>query len=201
MRPRVGESYTPLDMTRAEVVAFLEDRFPPELAEEWDNSGLQVGELSGPCEKVAVALDLSLAILSQLSGVDLLVTHHPLIFRPLKAVPTSTPQGKKIAALMEENIACYALHTPYDTAQGGMGEVLAELLNLTDPKPLAPRGKLLKLVVFVPSGHVDEVAQALFSAGAGKIGRYGCCSFRSSGTGTFLPEPVSYTHLTLPTKA
>jgi len=191
----VGESYTPLDMTRAEVVAFLEERFPPELAEEWDNSGLQVGELGGACEKVGVALDLSLEILPRLSGLDLLITHHPLLFRPLNCISTSTPLGEKIAALLTQGIACYALHTPYDLAQGGMGELLAGLLGLSELKPLAPRGKLLKLVVFVPSDHVEEVAQAIFAAGAGKIGRYGCCSFRSPGTGTFLPQPGTSPHI------
>ncbi len=175
-------------MQRGDVVAFLAERFPPSLAEPWDRSGLQVGPLQAPCQTVAVALDFDLHWTSCLEGVDLLITHHPLLFRPLKQVLPETPLGQKLATLLRYGTACYAIHTPYDVAQGGLGEVLAEMLGLVNVRPLAPRGRLLKLVVYIPTDHVDGVAQALFAAGAGRIGRYGHCSFRAAGTGTFLPE-------------
>ena len=175
-------------MLRAEVTGFLDDRFPPSLAEEWDRSGLQVGPLDAPCRRVLVALDFDLELLPKLPDTDLLVTHHPILFRPLSQLRPKTPLGKKLRALLVSDVACYSVHTPYDVAQGGMGEVLAGLLDLQNTRPLRPRGRLLKLVVFVPQGHVDQVAEAVFSAGAGKIGRYGHCSFRTEGTGTFLPE-------------
>lgn len=175
-------------MTRQEVVAFLEDRFPPSLAEGWDRSGLQVGPLEARCRRVLVALDLELSLLPRLGGVDLVLTHHPLLFRPLEQVLPATPLGQKLRTLLHQGTACYALHTPYDAAQGGLGEVLAGMLGLQAVRPLAPRGRLLKLAVYVPGDYVDTVAQAVFAAGAGKIGKYGHCSFRSSGTGTFLPE-------------
>ncbi|MCX7750940.1 MAG: Nif3-like dinuclear metal center hexameric protein [Candidatus Bipolaricaulota bacterium] len=174
-------------MLRQDVVAFLDERFPPALAEPWDRSGLQVGPLSAPCRRVTVALDLSLPLASGLDGVDLVVTHHPLLFRPLERVLPETPSGAKLKALLSAGTALYAVHTPYDVAHGGLGEVLAALLSLTDVRPLAPRGRLLKLVVFVPQGHEDAVAHALFRAGAGGIGNYTHCSFRAPGTGTFLP--------------
>ncbi len=174
-------------MLRHEVVAYLDELFPPTLAEEWDHSGLQVGDLALPCRKVLVALDFDLSLVERLAGVDFLITHHPLIFRPIREIRPETPLGKKISALLREGVACYAVHTPYDSAHGGIGEKLAEILSLRDPVPLVPRGKLYKLVVFVPADHVDSVADAAFSAGAGKIGRYGRCSFRAEGTGTFLP--------------
>lgn len=173
---------------RREVIAYLDELFPPALAEEWDHSGLQVGDLSRPCRKVLVALDFDLPLVGMLAGVDLLVTHHPLIFRPIREIRPETPLGTKIAALLREGTACYAAHTPYDSAHGGMGERLAGILGLEGTEPLRARGKLYKLVVFVPADHVDAVADAIFSAGAGKIGRYGRCSFRAEGTGTFLPE-------------
>lgn len=175
-------------MKRSEVVGYLDWLFPSSLAEEWDHSGLQVGDLSLECGRVLVALDFGLELLEKLSGVDLVITHHPLIFRPLKEIRPETPLGRKISALLREGTACYAIHTPYDSAQGGMGERLAEILDIPDPRPLSPRGRLYKLVVFVPVEHVDRVAEAAFDAGAGKIGRYGHCSFRTEGTGTFLPE-------------
>ncbi len=175
-------------MRRAEIVAFLAERFPLSLAEEWDHPGLQVGDLSGPCRRVLVVLDLEIKHLELLPQVDLVVTHHPLLFRPLSEIRVETPLGQKLKALLSADVALFSLHTPYDSAQGGLGEVLASYLELKDVEPILPRGQLLKLVVFVPKGHEERVAQALFSAGAGKIGKYGHCSFRMEGTGTFLPE-------------
>jgi len=168
-------------------VAYLDELFPPTLAEDWDHSGLQVGDLSLPCRRVLVALDFDLKLAERLQGVDLLITHHPLLFRPLREIRPETPQGRKISALLREGTACYTVHTPYDAARGGMGERLSQLIGLRETEPLAPRGRLYKLVVFVPPEAVDAVAEATFAAGAGKIGRYGHCSFRVEGTGTFLP--------------
>jgi len=175
-------------MLRRDVVAFLEDRFPSALAEEWDRTGLQVGPLAAPCRRVIVALDFDLGLVDELTGVDLLVTHHPLLFQPAERIDLDTPLGRKLRALLKADTACYAIHTPYDVAKGGQGEYLAGLLGIEGVRPLRPRGELVKLVVFVPEDHVDRVAQAVFSAGAGKIGRYGHCSFRAPGIGTFLPE-------------
>lgn len=175
-------------MLRQDVVAFLDERFPPSLAESWDRSGLQVGPLHAPCRRVTVALDLGLALLPHLQGADLVVTHHPLLFRPVESVRPETPLGTKLASLLRAGTALYAVHTPYDVARGGLGEVLAGKLGLMRTRPLAPRGRLLKLAVFVPGDEVNRVADAVFSAGAGKIGNYGRCSFRACGTGTFLPE-------------
>lgn len=175
-------------MQRAEVVAFLEERFPLSLAEDWDRCGLEVGSLEGPCRTVLVALDCELSHIPCLSQIDLLLTHHPLLFRPISEIRTETPLGRKIAALLSHGTTLFSLHTPYDVAHGGLGEVLAGYAGLKETKPLLPRGRLLKLVVFVPIGYEEHVAQAIFSAGAGKIGKYGHCSFRLRGTGTFLPE-------------
>lgn len=185
--PGLG-NYTVYTVTRQDVIALLEERFPPALAEEWDHSGLQVGTLAGHCRRAMVALDFDLSILPRLPGVDLLVTHHPLLFRPVHSIRPETPLGQKLRALLTEDVACYTVHTPYDIAHGGLGEVLAGFLDLRGVRPLAPRGTLLKLVVFVPMAHVEKVADAMFTAGAGKIGRYGRCSFRAQGTGSFLPE-------------
>ncbi len=175
-------------MQRLEVTAFLEERFPEVLAEEWDRTGLQVGPLHAPCRRVLVALDLGLHHLPYLAEVDLVVTHHPLLFRPLEVVQPETPLGQKLRALLGAGVALYSLHTPYDVARGGLNDLLAEHLELREARPLLPRGRVHKLVVFVPVTHEEVVAQALFAAGAGKIGKYGHCSFRVRGTGTFLPE-------------
>lgn len=182
-------------MDRQDVVAFLDELFPPALAEDWDRSGLQVGPVEGACRRVVVALDLSLAVARDLSCVDLVVTHHPLLFRPLDRLLPGTSRGEKLLSLLRSGTACYSVHTPYDIAWGGLGEVLAGVLGLVSLRPLSPRGRLAKLAVFVPRGHEDRVAEALFEAGAGEIGRYGHCSFRAPGIGTFLPREGSHPYL------
>lgn len=175
-------------MLRQDVVATLDELFPPTLAESWDRSGLQVGPLDRPCRRVLVALDLDLDLVGESPQTDLFVTHHPLLFRPLDRVLPETPLGAKLKVLLSSETACYAVHTPYDSAQGGLGDVLAGYLALERARPLQPRGRLVKLVVFVPVGHEDDVAEALFTAGAGEIGDYRRCSFRARGVGTFRPE-------------
>ncbi len=182
-------------MQRQDVVGALEERFPPALAEDWDRSGLQVGPLERPCRRVLVALDFGLDLAADLSGTDLVVTHHPLLFRPLDRLLPGTPRGEKLRLLLAAGTACYALHTPYDVARGGLGEVLSQFLGLVGSRPLSPRGKLVKLAVFVPRGHEEGVAAALFAAGAGQIGRYSRCSFRTPGIGTFLPGEGAHPHL------
>jgi putative NIF3 family GTP cyclohydrolase 1 type 2 len=173
-------------MHRREIVAFLEERFPLDLAEEWDHCGLEVGDLASPCRRVLVVLDLEMSHLKLLPQVDLVVTHHPLLFRPVSEIRVDAPLGQKLKALLSADVALFSLHTPYDSAQGGLGEVLAGYLGLKNVEPLLPRGKLLKLVVYVPAGYEERVAQAIFAAGAGKLGKYGHCSFRTQGIGTFL---------------
>jgi dinuclear metal center YbgI/SA1388 family protein len=182
-------------MHRREVVAFLEERFPLNLAEEWDRCGLEVGDLASPCRRVLVVLDLEMSHLKLLPQADLVVTHHPLLFRPVSEIRVDTPLGQKLKALLSADVALFSLHTPYDSAQGGLGEVLAGYLGLKNVEPLLPRGKLLKLVVYVPAGYEERVAQAIFAAGAGKLGKYGHCSFRTQGIGTFLPEEGAHPFL------
>ncbi len=170
-----------------DVTAFLDRLFPQSLAEGWDASGLQVGDLDKACNAVLVGLDLELEHLDSIGDVDLVITHHPLLFRPLQTVRPQVPVGKKLRALLSHGVACYAIHTPYDIAHGGLGELLVRSLGLRETRPLVPRGRLLKLVTFVPSADTDAVADALFAAGAGHIGGYSRCAFRVEGTGTFLP--------------
>ncbi len=185
-------------MRRIDVIALLDQRFPPSLAEEGDPTGLQVGPLDAPCRRVLVVVDLELGHLDRLGGMDLVITHHPLIYRPLRRVEPCTPLGQKLRALLTESTACYAVHTPYDSALGGMGEQLAGAIGLQATRPLWTRGRLFKLVTFVPTEDVDAVADALFAAGAGEIGRYSRCSFRTEGTGTFLPGEGTSPHIGRP---
>ena len=124
---------------------------------------------------------------AQETGVDFLLFHHPLIFGSFKSVDVSSHPGALIARAVRRDIAVYAAHTSYDAAPDGVSVALAEALGLRGPlRVVSPRGQLRKLVIFVPQENVDAVADALAEAGAGVIGEYTHCTFRTPGMGTFL---------------
>ena len=173
-----------------DLVGCLNTLFPPELAEEWDNVGLQVGDPAIPFSKGVVALDPDMgAVLAACeAGAQVLITHHPLLFRSLKRLTPEDETGRILFHAIQNNLVILSAHTNLDSAQPGLNSWLADLLDVhnTSPLKLSP-GHLLKLVVYVPAGHETEVADALFAAGAGHVGQYDQCSFRQPGTGTFRP--------------
>ena len=109
---------------------------PQNLAEEWDNPGLLVGTPKAPVQKIFVCLDVTDTTISQAIelGAQLIVAHHPLIFRPLKNIRVDLPLGKKISRLIKNDISVFAAHTNLDTATGGVNDVLARKLGLHDVK-------------------------------------------------------------------
>ncbi len=173
------------------IMAAMERLAPPSLAAGWDNVGLLVGSPEQEVSALLVALDVTpqVAEAAAAAGVDMIVAHHPPIFKGLTAVRTDAPPGRTLAALLKAGIAVYAAHTNLDLADGGVNDILAARLGLAAVRPLAAEGreKLLKLAVFVPEGHVEAVRQAVAAAGAGHIGNYSHCTFQTPGTGTFLP--------------
>ena len=181
-----------------DLVGLIHSLFPPSLAEEWDNCGLQVGDPAASVTRVLVALDPNEAALAQTvaSGAQLLLTHHPLLLRPLRSVTPGDEAGRVVLAAARQQVAILCAHTNLDRAAGGLNDWLAARLGIAGCQPLAAGdADLLKLVVFVPEGHEAAVAEALFAAGAGHIGGYDRCSFRSAGTGTFRPGPGSNPYL------
>jgi len=176
-------------MTVADVVAALHRIAPPELAEEWDNVGLLLGDPTRPCERVVVALEVDRAMLRRAAraGAQLVVSHHPPIFEPLSRVRADEPAGALALEAARLGVALAAAHTNLDVAPGGVNDVLAERLGLRAPEPLAPAaaGAQAKLVVFAPPDHLAALLAALDEAGAGRIGRYRQCTFRAAGVGTF----------------
>ena len=172
-----------------DLVGLLNRHYPQNLAEDWDNVGLQVGDLKKEITRVMVALEPTIATVQAAikQQCQALVTHHPLIFKPLKKITTTDETGQILFTAIRNNLAIISVHTNLDHAADGLNDWLAQALNLTNYKPvLLPKaGDLLKLVVFVPHNDADTIAAALFKAGAGHIGRYDHCSFRSNGTGTF----------------
>ncbi|KZZ85960.1 Nif3-like dinuclear metal center hexameric protein [Bacillus sp. SJS] len=174
-----------------EVIELFESFSPKRYAVEGDKIGLQVGTLNKPVKQVMIALDVLDEVVDEAisQNVDLIIAHHPPIFRPLKALRTDQPAGQLLEKCIKHDIAIYAAHTNLDVAEGGVNDLLAQALNLQDTKVLSPtyEEKLKKLTVFVPASHKDEVRTAIGLAGAGSIGKYSRCSFAAQGTGSFLP--------------
>ncbi|WP_100406773.1 Nif3-like dinuclear metal center hexameric protein [Bacillus solitudinis] len=165
---------------------------PKSLALEGDKNGLMIGTLNKPVKKVMVALDVLEDVIDEAisEGVDLILAHHPLIFRPMKKIDVSTAHGRIVEKAIKHNVAIYAAHTNLDVATGGVNDMMAEALGLLDTKVLVPTEteSLKKLVVFVPNTHKQQVQEAIGNAGAGHIGAYRDCAFTTEGNGMFRPE-------------
>jgi dinuclear metal center YbgI/SA1388 family protein len=163
----------------------------PSLAESWDNPGLQVGDPMAEVARVMVALDASPAVVDSALGAQcqLLVTHHPLIFKPQKSISTANAQGRSIHAAIRGGLGIICMHTNYDIAEGGLNDVLAKRLGLPHCEPLQVTSsqELVKLVVFVPEVHLDGIRSALLPH-AESLGAYHNCSFATAGEGTFTPQ-------------
>ena len=174
-----------------EIIDALGERFPWGLAVEDDNCGLQVGSLDSSVSKALCAVDTTSPVIewSIASGCDLLVTHHPLIADPISSLDTGGPPGSLVRRVIENSINVIACHTSADSSPGGLADMFAERLGLAGVEPVQPASwvPLVKVVVFVPPEATEDVSAAMAEAGAGVIGKYRQCSFRSSGTGTFIP--------------
>ncbi|UOY94035.1 Nif3-like dinuclear metal center hexameric protein [Ectobacillus sp. JY-23] len=174
-----------------EIIELFEELYPKYLAVEGDKIGLQIGTLNKPIHRVLVALDVTEEVVQEAHSkkCELIIAHHPLIFRPLTHITTNDVYGKIIETCIKYDIAVYAAHTNVDVGAGGVNDLLAEALGLVETKVLVPTYEevLKKLVVFVPSSHAESVREALGKAGAGHIGGYSHCTFSSNGMGTFMP--------------
>lgn len=116
---------------------------PAYMKEDWDNVGLLCGRMDAAVSRVLVALDPADWVLQEAKrqGAQLIVTHHPLIFSPVKSVSDETEIGKKLLFLAENGIAAMNLHTNLDCAPGGVNDVLAATLGLADVRVLEPLGQ------------------------------------------------------------
>lgn len=178
-------------MTVGEIAAFLDEIYPPALAESWDVVGLAVGDRDVPVHQVLCAVDPVEAVIDEAIklGARLIMTHHPLMLRGLTTVATDTAKGSLIAKLIKNDIALFTAHTNADRARDGVNDALAAAVGMTDTIPLVPAegSKLEKIVAFVPSESADHVINSLSVAGAGALGNYSRCAFVSTGVGTFIP--------------
>jgi len=183
-------------MKLSEIIRILEDIAPPEYAMPDDAIGLQVGDPGQDVRRVIVTVDVTPAVAGEAirRSAELLIAHHPLIdveYSPLRSIRLDVYPQSLVYQLVNAGVGLYVMHTNYDSAPGGINDVLAERLSVVDTKIMEPTytGKMFKLVTFVPNEAVDAVRAALSEAGAGVIGNYTHCSFQSPGTGTFKPQP------------
>jgi dinuclear metal center YbgI/SA1388 family protein len=171
------------------IVQFLNHFAPPATAAEWDNVGLLLGDIDAEVRAVMTCLTVTPASAAEAveAGAQMIVTHHPILFRAVKRLTTGTAEGRMLLGLARAGVAVYSPHTAFDNCPGGINELLARRLGLTDLLPLRRQDgpRQCKVVVFVPDADLGRVSDALFAAGAGRIGQYSECSFRLAGTGTF----------------
>jgi dinuclear metal center YbgI/SA1388 family protein len=175
--------------TVADVTAYLDRFAPPPTAADWDNVGLLAGDPAGPAERVMACLTLTADVAAEAVAekVQLVVAHHPVLFRGAKRLTPETPDGRVLLPLLRAGAAVYSPHTAFDNCPGGINDGLARRLGLANVQPLRKRDgrRECKLVVFVPDSDLHKVSDAVFAAGAGVIGQYEQCSYRLAGTGTF----------------
>jgi dinuclear metal center YbgI/SA1388 family protein len=164
---------------------------PFSLTSDWDNSGLQVGDLTQEVKSILLCLDVTEAVVKEAieKKCQLIISHHPLLFKPLKKIDFSSKEGQLIQQLIKHDMNLIACHTNFDRASYGVSEALASTLGLHSIQKLTTQTAepYFKLVVFVPLTHLEIVRQAISDAGAGYIGHYAHCTFKVDGEGTFLP--------------
>lgn len=177
------------------IISLFEQWAPKSLAVDGDPVGLQIGTLTKTVSKVLVTLDVNLETVEEAitNGCELIIAHHPPIYRGLKNMRTDLPQGILIEKLIKHDIAVYAAHTNLDIATGGVNDLLATALQLENVDILEQTNseRLMKLSVFTPKQCTEAVRTALSIAGAGQIGDYQSCSFTSSGEGRFKPTDLA----------
>jgi dinuclear metal center YbgI/SA1388 family protein len=171
------------------LIEAMEKIAPLQYAESWDNVGLLVGDPQQEISGVMLCIDYTAAVAQEAVAkkCNVVIAYHPPIFTPLKRITADN----LIFDAIQRGVAIYSPHTALDSAHGGVNDVLADILALQDRTPLRLAqlsAKYLKLITFAPEEAVEKVSAALFAAGAGHIGNYSQCSFRTAGTGTFFGE-------------
>ena len=177
-------------MKISDVIQCLEAFAPLNLQEDYDNAGLLTGKRSDECLGVLTTLDVTEEVLHEAkkSNCNLIIAHHPIIFKGLKKLNGSNYVERTIIAAIKNDIAIYAIHTNLDNVINGVNKKIAEKLGLQNLQVLSPAKNMLKkLVTFAPLRNAEDVRNALFIAG-GKLGKYSECSFNVEGTGTFKAE-------------
>jgi dinuclear metal center YbgI/SA1388 family protein len=175
-------------MKLKELTQYLDSEIPLSFQEEYDNSGLQVGDPEKEIKSALLTLDVTEAVIDEAveNGDDFIISHHPVIFSGIKKLSGKTFTERIIFKAIKNEVSIYSAHTNLDVFGCGVSRKMAEKLNLQNIEVLAPlKGRLLKLVTYIPESHLNVVREAIFNAGAGVIGNYDSCGYVSQGTGSF----------------
>ena len=171
-----------------EIVSALERFAPLPLQDGFDNAGLQIGLTDAEATGALLCLDVTEAVLDEAiaSGLNLVISHHPLIFKGYKSITGKDYIERCIFKAIKNDIVIYSAHTNLDNVSEGVNFKIAEKIGLKNVRILEPKENcLVKLVTFVPLAQAEMVRNALFSVGCGHIGNYDSCSYNIEGEGTF----------------
>ena len=175
-----------------DLIKKIENKYPLNLAYDWDNVGLLVGDFDNKIKKVLVTLEANESVVEEAiqKNIDLIITHHPFIFRKMNKINTKDLKGRLIHKLIKNDIALYSMHTNFDIAFDGLNDYFMEVMGFENTKILDVTNSetLYKVAVYVPKTHELQVRKVLGDAGAGYIGNYSNCTFNINGIGTFKPE-------------
>jgi dinuclear metal center YbgI/SA1388 family protein len=175
-------------MKIADIMHYLESLSPLSLQEDYDNSGLLLGNPEDEFRKALISLDLTEDVMAEAidNQCNLIISHHPLIFHGIKKIIAGQPETWIISQAIKNNISVYAIHTNLDNTLNGLNALVLSKIGIDKYQVLSPKTDWLsKLSVFCPVKYAEKVRQSLFGAGAGHIGNYDCCSYNSDGEGTF----------------
>lgn len=179
-----------------QIIESMEQWAPPHYAESWDNVGLMVGSKQRDVSKIITTLDITPEVIEYaiVEQAQMIISHHPFIFKGLKSLHLDSPQGTLIEKLIKNDIVVYSAHTNLDITIGGLNDMLANRLGLTNVRGFVPTGSdmVYKITTFVPTDSADAVREAMASAGAGRIGNYESCSFSFTGEGRFRGNDESH---------
>ncbi len=168
----------------------IEQLAPFGLQEQYDNSGLLIGDPKMEVKSILLTLDCTETIVDEAieNGCNVIIAHHPILFGPIKKITGRNYVERVLIKAIKNDIALIAVHTNLDNVRNGVNDLIADKLGLENRSILAPMAdNLVKLVVFVPDAHADQVRKAMWEAGAGAIGDYDECSFNVKGQGSFKP--------------
>ncbi|MHA7129058.1 Nif3-like dinuclear metal center hexameric protein [Algoriphagus namhaensis] len=182
----------------SEIISYLSKIAPPAYQEGYDNATLITGNPNWECTGVLCSLDCTEAVVEEAIsvGANLIVAHHPIIFKGLKSLTGKNYVERTIIQAIKSDVAIYAIHTNLDHVAHGVNKRISDRLGLQATSILAPKKNILnKLVYFVPQPEKQQTLAAIYKAGAGQIGEYSECSFQVTGTGTFTPSAHSQPYI------
>jgi len=175
-------------MKLKQIINPLEKFAPLSLQESYDNAGLLIGSTEQEIKGILISVDVTEKILDEAieKNCNLVVSHHPLIFKGLKSITGKNATERMVQKAILNKLAIYAMHTNLDNTYLGVNDILCKKLGIINTRILSPKRDLLKkLVTFCPVNKAEKVREAIFDAGAGHIGDYDKCSFSLEGTGSF----------------